>query len=262
MSYSRLDDIAAEKIGFYVYALRDPRNATIFYIGKGSGNRWHDHVLEARSKRGESSLKLDRIREIEAAGFEVEAFIIRSGISQEKVAFEVEAAVIHAFKLLKKANDSAEVDLTNVAEVHQPERGLVDVRIAQSLFNAPQCPPITAPVALFRIPRLWYPEMSDQELREATFGWWPERSVKKGMTSARYAFAVSRLIIRGVYRIDSTMWRPRVEGDRDWANDVGRTPRWGFPDCQPAPEMSPFLNTSVRHIFKKGDQNSVRFLNC
>jgi uncharacterized protein len=28
-----------ERIGFYVYVLKDPRTSIIFYIGKGVGNR-------------------------------------------------------------------------------------------------------------------------------------------------------------------------------------------------------------------------------
>jgi hypothetical protein len=86
--------------------------------------------------------------------------------------------------------------------------------------------------------------------------------VKNGKEKAEYAFGISSGIIRGVYRIDRSMWRERREGDRDWEHDLGKKPKWGFPDCVPAPEMSHFLDTSVKHLFKKGDQNSVKFLNC
>ena len=35
MPYQKFDDIAAERVGFYVYALQDPRDGVIFYVGKG-----------------------------------------------------------------------------------------------------------------------------------------------------------------------------------------------------------------------------------
>ena len=262
MAYSKFDDIAAEKIGFYVYALRDPRNGVVFYVGKGIKNRWFDHIREARSNNADSTLKLDRIREIEASGHEVDAFIIRSGITNEKAAFDVEAAVIHAYKLLQNAGNPSGVELANIAEVHQPEKGLAHVTLAQTLFNAPMCPEILVPCALFKIPRLWFPEMSDEDVRQATLGWWPETKVKNGKKKAEYAFAVSKGIVRGIYTINQSMWRIRQQGDRDWENDIGKKPRWGFPECVAAPEMSEFLNTSVKHLFKKGDQNVVKFLNC
>ena len=262
MAYQQFDDVAATSIGYYVYALRDPRDQVVFYVGKGQGNRWFDHIHESHMSPDSGSLKLRRIREIEEDGHEVDAFIVRSGIATEKQAFDVEGAVVHAFRLLEKSGHSAGIDLTNIAEVHQPEKGLVHVKVAQTLFNAPACPDITVPCGLFRIPKLWFPEMDSNQLREATLGWWPESKVKKARSSARFAFAVSRGIIRGVYAIEPSMWRARVEGDRDWEKDIGVTPRWGFPDCRPAPEMDQFLNTSVRHLFKRGDQNSVKFLNC
>jgi hypothetical protein len=104
--------------------------------------------------------------------------------------------------------------------------------------------------------------MTHEDVRQATLGWWPHSKVKNGKIAATYAFGVSDGIIRGVYKIDSSMWRERCQGDRDWDDDIGNKPRWGFPDCSHAPEMSHYLNTSVKHLFKKGDQNSVKFLNC
>ena len=37
----------AEKVRSYVYALRDPRDGRIFYVGKGKGARINSHLIEA-----------------------------------------------------------------------------------------------------------------------------------------------------------------------------------------------------------------------
>ena len=262
MTYTQFDALAAEKIKFYVYALRDPRNNEVFYVGMGQKNRWFDHIKDANKNINDPKLKLQRIREIEASGHQVDPFIIRSGINKKAHAYDIEAAVIHAYRLIERAGIPIPVDLTNIVDGHHPERGLASIPAMQSLLNAPQAPEIDAPVGLFKIGVLWYPDMTNEDVRRATLGWWPQSKVKNGKTAAKYAFGVSDGIIRGVYKIDLAMWRERVEGDRDWEDDIGNKPRWGFPDCSHAPEMSHYLNTSVKHLFKKGDQNSVKFLNC
>jgi hypothetical protein len=33
-----------EKLGFYVYVLKDPRNQRVFYVGKGKENRIFSHT--------------------------------------------------------------------------------------------------------------------------------------------------------------------------------------------------------------------------
>src|SRR5512132_2110239 len=82
----------AEKIGYYVYLLIDPRTSEVFYVGKGVGDRCFAHVQVARrTKAGVIGdyPKLDRIREIEAAGQEVRLDILRHGL-EEETAFHVE----------------------------------------------------------------------------------------------------------------------------------------------------------------------------
>ena len=51
ISYSKFDDIAAKKIGFYVYALQDPSTDTIFYVGKGVENRWYSHITDLKKQK-------------------------------------------------------------------------------------------------------------------------------------------------------------------------------------------------------------------
>jgi hypothetical protein len=262
ISYSKFDDIAAKKIGFYVYALQDPSTGTIFYVGKGVKNRWFDHIKAAhKSKIGDLSEKLEMIRAIEARGEAVKVWIVRHGIRDEKTAFEVESAVAHTLKIVGSTVQSSHfVDLKNLVETHRPEGGLIPVSKAQSLYNARRAQKITVPCVLVKVSKKWTPEMSDEEVMEATIGWWPYR---KEAHNAKYAFAVSRGTIRGVYRIAHI--RDRRKGDRDWEHDLGKKrPRWGFPDgCEQATElMDIYLDASVKHLFKKGEASSVKLLNC
>lgn len=71
----------------YVYALVDPRpdeqaqtTGNVFYIGRGVGDRVFSHEQEARHDHGGSDYaKLERIREIEQAGYQVKRWIICCG---------------------------------------------------------------------------------------------------------------------------------------------------------------------------------------
>lgn len=99
-----------EQLGYYVYSLTDPRTNKVFYIGKGCGQRVYMHVQDA-VKSPRKSDKLGTIRDIHAAGLEVEHCIIRHGMSEE-AAFEVEAAMI-----------DMHLDLTNIVKGHGVYRG-------------------------------------------------------------------------------------------------------------------------------------------
>ena len=84
--------------------------------------------------------------------------------------------------------------------------------------------------------------MTGESLYEATSGWWragPKRDAVK------YVFGVHNGVVRSIYA--PTAWRARKEGDRDWRDDIGKRPRWGF-EGRPAPEMSAYLRTSVRRL--------------
>jgi hypothetical protein len=84
-----------EKLKTYVYRLIDPRNGETFYVGKGKGNRVFAHI-RAEIDSDDPSVKLRRINEIRAAGFDVAHVIHRHGLD-DATAFEVEAALIDAY---------------------------------------------------------------------------------------------------------------------------------------------------------------------
>jgi hypothetical protein len=263
MYYKKFSQAVIDSIGFYVYALQDPRDNRVFYVGKGMGNRWYSHLEDATDKKWDVdknavSEKIGLIREIHAENLHVIVSIIRHGISTEFNAFEIEASLIHSFKLLERSTGEKFFELTNLVEGHHPERGLMSTKILQSLYEAEPVSGINEPCVLIRIPRLWYPEILPAELMAVTSMWW---SCSPNKHNAKYALAISGGVIRAAYRI--ARWRERREPDNDWQHDVGKKPRWGFPDgCEEATEMSHYLNHSVQHLFKKGSANPIMWLNC
>lgn len=56
---------------WYVYTLLDPRDGQIFYVGKGTGNRVHQHEKDAARPETVCSKKIRKIKDIWAAELEV-----------------------------------------------------------------------------------------------------------------------------------------------------------------------------------------------
>lgn len=74
---------------YFVYELVDPRDGSIFYVGKGSKDRPDQHVRQAL--KGKRSRKCDRIREILAAERAVQHNIVRRFADEaEAYAYEIE----------------------------------------------------------------------------------------------------------------------------------------------------------------------------
>jgi hypothetical protein len=92
MYYSEFPTTVSERLGHYVYILKDPRDGKIFYIGRGKGNRVFDHV-RCDLDGVEVFDKLDIIREIHSYNLDVDYSILRHGLT-EKMSYEVEEAAI------------------------------------------------------------------------------------------------------------------------------------------------------------------------
>jgi hypothetical protein len=253
---SEFSSYVTEQIGWYVYALQDPRDKKFFYIGKGKGNRVFAHALAAiEESDDELSAKLNLIRQIHAEGLRVNTFILRHGISSEKAAYEIEASIIDVLFLMDKNADNKYFQLANQVRGHHHETlGSMSTDNIMAIYDATPCSEIAEKVILFKIPVRWNPQMTPDELFESTHGWWRLGPRKDG---AEFAMAVSSGVIRAIYKIDS--WDLRTEGQRGF--EKGEKPRFGFHGYL-VNELDRYLNKSVKHLYKVGEQSPFKYLNC
>ena len=234
----------AEKLGWYVYALGDPRDRTIFYVGKGRGDRVYQHARYAKKVSGETApqLKLEKIREIHKAGLEVGVEIVRHRIENENLAYEVEAAVIDAFRLTG-------ADLTNLASGHGTQRGWrpLEAIIAEYVAKPVE---IEHPVVLIRISKLFEYGMTPEALYKATREWW---RMTPSRHSPQWAFAVYDGIVRAVYRIERWEQEPPT---------VNRKRRWAFDGVRDPKMEERYLWTDVSRDLPRGAQNPIKYVKC
>lgn len=100
------DSLVESNLGIYVYALFDPGNGEIFYIGKGGGtsqrgnSRLLDHFKEAKQLKvaKKSHSKVAKIRSIWATQRDVGWKILRRNIESESVALQIEATLIDTLR--------------------------------------------------------------------------------------------------------------------------------------------------------------------
>lgn len=86
---------------WYVYFLRDPRDQSVFYVGKGTANRIDRHEIEAA--KGVCSFKCNKINSIKSDGFE----IIKEKIAYfwcETAAYDAETDIIDSIGLSNLTN--------------------------------------------------------------------------------------------------------------------------------------------------------------
>ncbi len=127
-----------EALKYYVYALVDPRDKRIFYVGKGTGDRVFQHAEDSLNENDES-LKLSTIREIHKAEKEVEYYILRHNLS-DKEAYLVESTLID---LLTYNAFNRENLLTNVVKgYHQWNEGIKTEDEINLLYDCQKIEPI------------------------------------------------------------------------------------------------------------------------
>lgn len=126
-----------ESLKYYVYALVDPRDNRIFYVGKGIANRVYQHAQAALAEDTQS-LKLNTIREIKSLGMEVKYYIIRHNLTEDE-SYLVEFVAID---LLTYPAFNKENQLTNIVSGHhQWDEGIKTDEEINILYDCPKIKP-------------------------------------------------------------------------------------------------------------------------
>lgn len=183
--------------GFYVYALVDPRNDKVFYIGKGTGNRVFSHEIESGKSRESEKKKLQHIREIENCGSSVRRLIINWGLTENE-AFIAEATLIN---LLNRMPD---IQLTNEVSGHHVHESLTTEEFELQYGAVPlEKEDIKHSILVIKINKLYRRGMSDAELYDSVRGFWAASLKSIEARKVKYVFGVYNGLILGVYKPDA-----------------------------------------------------------
>ncbi len=226
---------------YYVYRLIDPRNGQTFYVGKGVDNRVFSHARGEMEASGDRlSSKMQIIRDIRLAGFDVAHVIHRHGMD-EQTAFEVEAALIDAYP-----------ETTNIVSGHYcDERGVMH---SQQIIEQYQAEEIIFHHKVLMI-NIGQTATEYNDIYEAVHYAWvidPKRASK-----AQYILAMRQGLVIGVFVAEKWL-------NANQENFPNRTPvagRWGFIG-HPAPDDVALLYMRKRlpdKMKKKGSSNPVRY---
>ncbi len=240
MKFQSFSPAIIERLGYYVYLLRDPETGEIFYVGKGTGNRIFAHINEAIAAVPNTP-KLGRIRTIHAREQEVVYTIHRHGLT-EKEAFEVEASLIDFLGL---------TELTNLVSGFDVLRGAKSLSEIIEMYDAPLLA-ITEPALIVIINRMYRRGMTADELYEIARGNWV---VGVNRNRIKCVFAVSNGLVRQVYEVEK--WHPIQETRSEYKTKT----RWRF-DGHVAEDLQHYVGGSVENYLKAGARNSIRYVNC
>ncbi len=226
-----------ENIGYYVYFLVDSRDKTIFYIGKGCGNRVFAHELEMAEHE-----KNKRISDINASGANVEKYIIRHGLTETE-AFHLEAALIDIFSSDVWKNRK----LSNIMGGHHSlDNGMKSVAEIEAFYRVENITSndIHHNCLIVNINNTY---KSHQDVYEATRKSWLLDSNK--IKNIELVISEYHGIFRAVYK--PTNWTTEID-------EKGRT-RWLFEGKDVSKEYPQYVNK--HNVFKKrGAQNPISYI--
>ena len=184
-------------LGHYVYALINPLDNKIFYVGKASGNnRAFSHLNKSSTETDKNIL----INEIRSKGLEPQVEVLRYGLESSKIAEIVEASII----------DSIGIDnLTNIVRGHGIENGRLKLSEIQRLYGSDPIyrKSIKEKYMLFFIQQSYSTSLSEIQLYDSTRQFWSKVSkdkrtkMKNGNLEYSIALSIYDSVVVRVYSI-------------------------------------------------------------
>lgn len=225
------DNLQHEYFGNYIYALIDPRDGKIFYIGQASQSsgpqaRIGGHYAEARDviKGGNQPTdKRQRIIDIWSSGHEVEAHIVRYGLRDKKELDHVEGALIQS--LLRNGTK-----LTNA--INAPGRNNFGWQTPRDILDRKAKP--VAPHDAFKRIHVFNItnglQATNDQIEAVRRTWYSRNKVNPPKTGIAVGTAGNPAISRVVCRIDK------------WYRDKELPEKWAFDPQKLAPNIIDQLN--------------------
>ncbi|TJZ80222.1 GIY-YIG nuclease family protein [Rhodococcus oryzae] len=219
----------AEQLGRYVYALLDPRNRSVFYVGSGRGNRVFGHVwaaleeneslrlLERQEKDSSESTAatIGRIRDVYDSGHEVEHFIVAHRITSaddDRVADEIGRALVGVLGLIEP--DTEFPGVTNPSDGPlETTAATVDDLVLQ--YAAEPVPDLPTPCFLVEVKGAAKRGTTPDEIYAMSRqSWAAGNAVRDSAKIPVIVFADN--IVRAVYRAESWAMVPRSTDTTLW----------------------------------------------
>ncbi|WP_297332657.1 excinuclease ABC [Flavobacterium sp.] len=232
-----------EALNFYVYALVDPSDNKIFYIGKGNANRVFAHINEALISV-QASDKLEIIRSIRLSNLKVQHFIIRHGL-EEGEAILLESVLID-FLTYKDFIEVAKIS-NIVSGAHSFNLGIRTADECEILYNCEKLneEDIKHSILVININKTFDIKRNKKQrdiysrpnIYEATRGYW--RIKEKKLANIEYVLAEYKGIIRALFKPER------------WYQNVERNNRWGF-------EGSPVTDSDITDLYLNKEISKIK----
>lgn len=230
---------------WYVYVYRDPDDSLPFYVGKGTDLRVFSHANGYGSKETDS-----KIEDIRARGKEPKIEIVARNLSEE-MAYVVEMALIEFVgigSLTNKQHGRGHKEHGRI-ESSRLQAYLEGEALEEESFRG--CPTI-----VFRINRLYQPDMVPEKLYDITRGFWGVNLVNA--ERCKYAMCAYEGRILEIYEV--TAWfaagttfmsRRLSKGDCNRKEFAGRI-------CEDSKIRKKFLGKSISRL--QGYESRKEFL--
>ena len=188
-----------DAIQSYVYALEDPRDNKIFYIGKGVGNRVFEHAKDALKEATNSTDKIQLIRDILQEDKKVNTYIIAHKLS-EREAFLIESSLIETLKTLGS-------DLTNIVSGHHNEDMFLSTDETERRYGFKKITELPKNSLVINININYRKHHTPEQIYQAVKGTWVIS--KAYLDKWEYVFAEANNRVVGVYK--NLEWYPDVQ---------------------------------------------------